>query len=861
MLRRLLSVIVVLGFVGILFAQEVAYRHITAIESATADTVQQAKKSKTPQRRRIDFMADEVRPYHNVVGDSIVYFVGNFAAHHNGAVITCDSAVRYNDQRWGFFSRVLINQDSIYIYGDSAIYDGDASMAEIFAPIIKVVDGDAMLYTYNFKFNTEQKIGSYTDGGVLVHDDNIIESLRGYYDAEKHDIICVDRVELHGEDYDMKSDSVIYNTDTEFAQFFTRSEIWNSDGDYLSADAGLYDKSQDLYMVTRSGYILTKDQEVWGDTLSYYRNAGHVIGFGNIQMDDFKQKMLAFGDYAEYWSDPGDALLTRNPSAISYDLSQSDSVFMRADTLEIYTISLLKEREEAERKAKEEELAAKKQAEELAAQRRARIEESQAALTIKEKPDEASAEDVEQGAEESQTATEQTIEQGVATQSVTTQTENAEISGNNPPVEQPEQTREDASADTEEVAVETVDSVAQDSVVQLTAKQQKALEQQQAKEAARKAKDAKKREKAAIRKVKLDSIAKERQAKVTAMLDKMKAKELERIAKDSVRRAEKREKVLAKGGDVSALDSLDSLTHLRNERVLRQLEQRGDSVTTEEAKSKHKEAEEVAAEKTDSVAQAVKSDSISADSVYRLVKAFRNVRMFRKDAQMVCDSLVTSSQDSIVHLYLSPVLWNGSNQMASQLMDLHTRNQKLERAVFDGEPIMVAVIDSTYFNQVAGKKMIAFFRDNEIYRNDVDGNVQTIYFQREDEKTTLVTEMIYIESASASFYIENKELVGMTYRNDVPFTMYPIRQVPESQPLKLPNFKWVPSLRPTMESVFDRTIRPSRREESGTRQRPTFSIVQRMDRRKEMLIRAGEWYDREDELTPEIIEWRDSRGL
>jgi hypothetical protein len=157
--------------------------------------------------------------------------------------------------------------------------------------------------------------------------------------------------------------------------------------------------------------------------------------------------------------------------------------------------------------------------------------------------------------------------------------------------------------------------------------------------------------------------------------------------------------------------------------------------------------------------------------------------------------------------------------------------------------------------------MIAFFRDNEIYRNDVDGNVQTIYFQREDEKTTLVTEMIYIESASASFYIEDKELVGMTYRNDVPFTMYPIGQVPESQPLKLPNFKWVPSLRPTQESVFDRTIRPSRRDESGLRQRPTFNIVQRMDRRKEMLIRAGEWYDREDELTPEIIEWRDSRGL
>ena len=115
MVRRLLSVIVVIGFVGILFAQEVAYRHIAAIENQAADTIKHQQNNKTPQRRRIDFMADEVKPY-NRPGDSIVYLVGNFAAHHNGAVITCDSAVRFSDLRWGFFGRVLVNQDSIYIY-------------------------------------------------------------------------------------------------------------------------------------------------------------------------------------------------------------------------------------------------------------------------------------------------------------------------------------------------------------------------------------------------------------------------------------------------------------------------------------------------------------------------------------------------------------------------------------------------------------------------------------------------------------------------------------------------------------------------------------------------------------------------
>ena len=819
MVRRLLSIIVVIGFVGILFAQEVAYRHITAIENQAADTLKR-QTSSTPQRRRIDFMADEVKPY-NRPGDSIVYFVGNFAAHHNGAVITCDSAVRFTDQRWGFFGRVLVNQDSIYIYGDSAIYDGDASLAEIYAPIIKVVDGDALLYTYNFRFNTEEKVGSYKGGGVLVHDDNIIESARGYYDAGNHNIICVENVELHGEEYDMKSDSIIYNTDSELAQFFTNSEIWNADGDYLSADAGHYDKQQDLYMVTRDGYILTKDQELWGDTLSYYRNAGHVVAYGNIQVDDFKQKMLAFGDYAEYWSDPGNMLLTRNPSIVSYDLSQSDSVFMRGDTLQIFTISLLAEREQKEREAQE-----KAAAEQRAKESIAPKSESKPNTTPQRSQ-------VNQANENNAVASQQQRDVAGATDYIDDESNDEQL------VEQP------------------IDSLAQDSVVQLSAKEQKALEHKQAKEAARKVKEAKKREKAAIRKVHLDSIAKVRQAKATAILEKMKAKEMERIAKDSVRRAERREKLLAKGGDVAELDSIDSLARVRNERVLRQMEQRSDSV--DKPKSNIPQAEDMIVENEGDIKSgSEQNDSISADSVYRLVKAYRNVKMFRKDAQMVCDSLVSSSQDSIVHLYLDPVLWNGTNQLASKMMDLHTKNQKLERAEFDGTPIMVAIIDSTYYNQVAGKKMIAYFRDNDIYRNDVDGNVQTIYFQRENEQTTLVTEMVYLESASASFYIEDRELVGMTYRNDVPFTMYPINQVPESQPLKLANFKWVPTLRPELKDVFDRTIRPSQRE-NEERKRPTFNIVNAMDRRKERLISSGEWIDREDELTPELIEWRDSR--
>lgn len=799
-MRRVISIIsVALVFGGILFAQEVSVRNAAAAGEASAvETIRASRDSVrrgadgVPQRRKIDFRADVVR---KGGGDSIIHFVGNFAAHHNGAVISCDSSVRYSDTRWGFFGRVIINQDSVYIYGDSALYDGESSLAEVYAPIVKVVDGDALLYTYNFSFNTAEKIGRYTGGGVLVHDDDIMESLRGYYYADTHEVICVDEVELHGADYDMKSDSVIYNSESDVARFFDNSEIWNSDGDYLCADEGLYDKAQDLYTVTRNGYVLTPERELWGDTLSYYRSRGHVVARRNIQMDDFGNKMLAFGDFAEYWSEAGNAVLTRDPSVVGYDTEQGDSVFLRADSMLLFTVS--------------------------------RFEPADTADSL--------------------TADAPAAERSDIVRNETT------------PVCPTDATHNIARSSDEDVDYydeddESADSVRRDSVAQPTAKELKALERDRI----RKAKDSVKRVKAAVRKKRLDSIAVVRQAKATAQLERARAKELARAAKDSVKRAALRERMLRRGGDVSVLDSLDSLAAARSELLRHGHADGRDSVAAKEREDSIALAE-ARAMNEDSVPTA--ADTTRTDSIYRLVKAYRNVRMYRTDAQMACDSMVSVSTDSIIHLYIDPVLWNNSNQIASDEVDIFTRNRQIERAEFIGSPIMVSEIDSTYYNQVAGKVMIAYFRHNDIYRNDVNGNVQTIYFQREDEDLPEVTQMIYLESASASFYIEDKELVGMTYRNDVPFKLYPIAQIPPTQDMRLRNFKWVPSLRPTRESVFDRTIRPSVRDERRLRERPTFDIVERMDRYKERLLRSGEWIDREDELAPELVEWRNTREL
>ena len=891
-MRRIISIsIIVSVFAGLLFAQEVTHTRalleesdaeVTSLQTARAaqSNTPKSKRGNTPQRRRIDFMADYVSPY-NRGGDSIVYFTGNFAAHHNGAVIACDSAVRFSDTKWGFYGDVIINQDSIYIYGDSAKYDGVENLAEVYAHIVKVVDGDALLYTYNFRFNTAEKVGTFTGGGVLVHDNDILESQRGYYYSDSHDIICVENVEIHGSNYDTKSDSVIYNTDTKFARFFTNSEIWDIDGTYLSADEGYYDNSQNMYNVTLNGYILSEKQEVWGDTLTYFRSDEHVIARGNIQMDDTEQMILAFGDYAEYWGIEKDALLTRNPVAIGYDTSQSDSVFISADTMYFNTISRLAEQREALRKAIADSIAqadsiAKARAE-LVRLRQERLAEkakldSLAAIAQHEAEAKAAQQEIQDSIEAAKLAQKQAAEaankqeQAVTKQTADT-TERAE--------EQAKAEEKKAEATQQEpkekVATDTlamdslakdslaVDSLATDSLrldsmaidtANMTIKQLRKY----AKEQAKLKRANLKREKLKARKIMLDSIGKLRRAKAVEQYKKFQQQELKRLTRDSLRRANKRAKLMAKGRDVSSLDSLDSLATIERQRLMTV-----DSLSNAATDSAKQDSIATDSLTSDIAVDTLAQDSTVVDSLYRVITAYNRVRIFRKDAQAICDSLVSSSTDSIIHMYIEPVLWNGNNQIAAAQLDAYTQNQQILRAEFLENPIMVSEVDSSYYNQVTGKTMTAYFSNNEIYRNDVDGNVQTIYFQRKDEKSAIVTEFVYLEGASASFYIEDRDVVAISYRNDVPLELYPIALIPENLMQKLPNFKWVPELRPTRENIFNRTIRPSRRAEKSSRQRPTFSIVEKMDRYKERLLQQGLWMDREDELKPDIVEWRDSR--
>lgn len=797
----------------------------------------QAPEAEQPaEKKLIDLKSDNMGPV--APGDSVIFLVGNFAAQHNGAVITCDSAVRYSDMRIEFFGNVLINKNTTYIYGDRAEYNGEVNEARVFSDIVKVVDEDATLYTYEFLFNTKENVGEFGGGGVLLNRDSRLESVRGYYYANSKELVCVDRVEMRNDEYELKGDSVVYNMATDNAFFFKHTNIWNKDGDYLYADRGAYRKADSLYKVTSNGYVLTDKQEMWSDSIDFYRAEDHIILRRDIQIDDTEHKVLAFGDYGEYWKEPGNAFLTRRPSIVSYDLSQGDSLFMRADSMFLFTIDENAERRAAEAAAAD---SLARSADSLALSGPDSLAHAPGGPAV---PTDSLGRPLPGRRPQGGDAADSLGNSGSVPDSLTAGGVDSLPAAPSPPDSLGRPAPVDSLG-----RPAPVDSLA-NAADTLTVAQRKAM----LKEAAKKAKAEKKAAEAKEKKKKLDEIAARRKEKTTAKLLEQKEREEARL---TARRLKAESKLKARQAratrkgkmiqiDSTALRELDSLIVLNMAEQDSLLNLLVDSLLT------------------DTAAMAVPADSIDSlaaprDSIYRLLKGFRNVKIYRSDFQTVCDSMTAISTDSTIHLYIDPVLWNENNQITSDVMDIFTENQQLTRAEFIGSPMMVSQLDTTHYNQVAGKTMTAYFFNNQIYRNDVNGNAQTIYYMQDGEPVE-ITMMGVIESGEISFFIEDKQVVQITYRGDPVYNFYPMDKIPPTQDIRLKGFKWEGARRPTQAEVFDRRIRLSERSRRSELKHPDFPIMQRIDDHKKRLIELRRWTDRNDQVDAATVEWMHSLG-
>lgn len=196
-------------------------------------------------------------------------------------------------------------------------------------------------------------------------------------------------------------------------------------------------------------------------------------------------------------------------------------------------------------------------------------------------------------------------------------------------------------------------------------------------------------------------------------------------------------------------------------------------------------------------------DSARMDSTYRRMRGHYGVRVYRNDAQMVCDSMVYLGSDSTMHLYIKPICWNDNQQISADSMTVYIVNGTVEHMHGVGNALCVMEDSIDYYNQMSGKEVLAYLKDEALDIIDMSGNALTIYYAKEDNGGYVGLNTT--ESSFIRMYIEDQKMHHMRFTKETTGVLYPMDQIPSGGD-RLALFFWAIDQRPTDPAdVFRKT--------------------------------------------------------
>ena len=203
------------------------------------------------------------------------------------------------------------------------------------------------------------------------------------------------------------------------------------------------------------------------------------------------------------------------------------------------------------------------------------------------------------------------------------------------------------------------------------------------------------------------------------------------------------------------------------------------------------------------------------------LEALRNVRIYKKNMQVVCDSLVYSDLDSLARLFIEPIIWQETiRQYTADSISVVIRNGAMDKASLMSNAFITIQEDSTHFDQIKATEMLAFFDSKGgLKRFDALGGASALFFIEENEALATVNKT---DSKMLSANFKDGELQRIYYYEAPKNDGYPVVQLDEEEQ-KMKGFNWQPEKRPAdRNAVTPLSLRPSQRKSYSARPRATF---------------------------------------
>lgn len=704
---------------------------------------------------------------------------------HNDTYLICDTALwNMSSNEIYAISNVKILQDQTVLTGDRLTYYIDRDLAEFRGTLVQLEDKDRnVLRTEHLDYNTKDSVAVFFNGGSMKDaEGQIIESRTGTYDSKIRTFTFNDRVNMFTDSVFVKSTTIVYDARTNVATFGFDTDTWQDDN-MLSANGGWYDRGREIFLFRNNVHGMSDTQEGWADSLYYYRSSKNIELLGNAQVTDTTRDVSALAGRIFYTDSLSEVKLTRDPAVVGVMKNaedQPDTVYFGADTIfaRTYMMFQVNESEIKNSKSRMEDLAV--DAVQAYRQKAAKEAAEAAAKAMENDPNRPKPNKKQTG----ETGAVAAAGGAAAAAGGAAETSGAAGASESDASESSDVSEADEASEKEGDVSETSESEAS------------GKNGDEATDAAEVAEGAP----SDSLTVKTLTSAKDS----TAMAAGAQASEADSVshAPASLRPAAG---ALQKPAGRLAHAS-DSLSHIADT-----LSHSADSL----------------ANATDSLTVAADSLSAPKDSTkLNFITAIKNVKMFRKDIQLACDSLVYNDLDSLVRMYEKPFVWNeGNRQYSADSIYAVIKDRAMQKASLMSNAFIIVKEDSLCFDQIRATEMLAYFdTTGALTRFDALGEANAVFYLQEDSVYATVNKSA-AKMLSARFL--NGELDKVYYFDAAKNDGYPVAQMTRDERV-LKGFDWQIDACPRgKQDITTLSLRASERSSYSARPRATFEYTDR----------------------------------
>lgn len=675
-------------------------------------------------------------------GQSYRKALGHARFEHNSTLLICDTALwNVNQNVINAFGNVQIIQNNTVLSSESLDYLIDQNLAQFRGALVQLRDKDGnTLRTTDLDYNTKDSVAVFRNGGALRDKDGqIIESDDGHYYSKLKTFSFTNNVNMYTDSIFVKTDDLDYNTGTNVATFGTGTNAWR-DNNMLSSQAGFYERTLEKFTFFRNVHILTENQEAWADTLVYYRVPNNVEMFGHVELLDTTRNVAAVAGYVQYIDSLSFIKLTRDPAviAISEQGEKRDTAYIGADTLILRSIPKcdVDSSEISNSASRLKEI----NVDPVTEYRRKAYEAAKAAAEEarkkreEEDPNAAGASD--RGASAVKPGGKPTGKPaGKATGTAIGKTAGttAGKTGDN-----------SGGKAISKSGKLSGDAMIGDPVTKgrqgLPAPWDDVIEY-------------------APPRFQLPDTLKTSPDTVRVPSDSLAAKTLSAVTEPVS---------VTEPAEVTNPQSPDSLTVPTDSLTVP-----GDSLHVP----------------TDSLSLAPK-DSTKISFIYGI----RNVKVFRNDMQVACDSLAYTDLDSLIRLYENPIVWNEiKRQYSADSITVIVKNRSIDRASLMSNAFIIVQEDTLSYDQIRGTEMMAYFDSTGALRRfDSMGGASGVFYIEENGSLATVNKF---ESKMLTATLKDGNIQDLNYFDAVKTDAYPVVQMKKDEKI-LKGFDWQPDKRP-----------------------------------------------------------------